>query len=275
MEKVIGIKIPYTKQVMYLPSEEAYEIGANVLIESGGGKFITQICTGLEEKTIMHHIYKRSRIIGLATNEDKELYDKNLFARNEEYVRIFNSGIKQLDLKISLLGVWQSIDDKYVKFIYYSNTKINFKEIIDYVLKRSRRRIRIELVQVGTREYTTLLGGYGVCGNELCCHARSYAVPPITSETLKYIGYRIDIKEQLIGTCGKYKCCLLYEAQEYRNFMEKLPDYNDLIIYEGKKYRVADINIFTKLISLASGKERIEVPYEEFLAEQEINGSNT
>ncbi len=272
MSKVIGIKIPYLKQIQYVYTDEKLEPGTKVIIDTSGGKFLCEVATKLETKNMMHSVYKNSKFVRVATPTD-ELQNLKALNENTTLCNIFEKGIKALSLPITLIGVWQSIDNKYIKIMYYSLEKINFKDIIGYVLKRYNRRIRIELVQVGTREYNALMGGYGVCGYELCCHNRNYTVPAITSETLRYIGYRIDIKDQLIGACSKYKCCLLYEANEYKRLMRNLPNYNEKIDYQNGVYTVVDINIFSKKVILVSKQERIEVDFSYFTSKGEKNDS--
>ncbi len=267
MNKVVGIKIPYLKQIQYIQVDQTLEPKTKIIIDTAGGKFICEVATKLETRNMMHSIYKKAKFIRIATLDDERRYLKTL-SDNQKICSIFKAGIEHLELPVTLIGIWQSIDNKYIKIMYYSLEKINFHDIIGYVLKRYNRRIRIELVQVGTREYNALIGGYGVCGYELCCHNRNYTVPAITSQTLKYIGYRIDIKDQLIGSCSKYKCCLLYEANEYRRLMHDLPEYNTKIIYENEQYIVADINIFSKKVILTNKKNRLELDFDYFSREE-------
>lgn len=267
MNKVVGIKIPYVKQIQYIYTDQELEPKTKIIVDSSGGQFLCEVATKLETKNMMHSVYKKTKFLRLATNED-EIKNLSTLEENSKICKIFNNGVVALELPVTLIGIWQSIDNKYLKIMYYSLDKIQFKDIIGYVLKRYNRRIRIELVQVGTREYNSLIGGYGVCGYELCCHNRNYTVPAITSETLRYIGYRVDIKDQLIGVCSKYKCCLLYEANEYKRLMRDLPNYNDKIEYENQIFNVVDINIFSKKIILIGKKERIELDFDYFKKEQ-------
>ncbi len=267
MNEVIGIKIPYLKQIQYLYTDTDYEVGTKVIINSGGGEFQCEISSTKEPKTMMHNIYKASKIIRVATEADELKYLQTL-NENRKLAAIFKKGVRTLNLPVSFIGIWQSIDNKYIKIMYYSTKKINFREIIGFMLKFYNRKVRIEMVQVGNREYNALIGGYGVCGYELCCHNRHYTVPPITSETLRYIGYRIDIKEQLIGSCNKYKCCLLYEAEEYKSLLKHLPNYGAKIKYKNKIYSVVDINIFSKIITVAFKNERIDLPFSYFEKEK-------
>jgi hypothetical protein len=112
-----------------------------------------------------------------------------------------------------------------------------------------------------------------MCGYELCCHNRNYTPPVISTSLLKHIGYRIDLKDQMSGNCGKYKCCLLYEAEEYMDFMENLPDYYQKISYNNQIYTVMDINIFNMIITITNKKEKLEVHYDEFI--KVYNGNNS
>ncbi len=271
MDKLIGIKLPFLKQISYVPSKEDYEPGTKIIIDSNNGLYQCEVATRTETRNLMHNEIKRTKTVRVATSEDKK---RNLkaFEEMERLDNIVNQAIKDLSLPITFIGIWPSIDLKYVKIYYYSNTTIQFAEIIKYILKHYNRRIRIELVQVGTREYHGMVGGIGICGYELCCHARHYSAPPITTETIRYIGYRITLKDQLIGSCSKYKCCLLYEAEEYRHYLKALPNFQDKIKYNGKNYKIADINIFTKQLTIVNRYDRVDLPFSYFTEKNKDQG---
>lgn len=263
MSKLIGIRIPYLKQISYISCDEDFQPNSEIVINSNNGYYLCEVASNLEKQNLMHNVMKKTKAVRLATPKDKR---KNLkaFEELEIFNEIVKEAIKKLELPITLIGVWPSIDQSYMKIYYYSNSMIKFADIISYILKHYNKRVRIELVQVGRREYSAKIGGIGICGYELCCHSRHYSAPPITTETIRYIGYRITLKDQLIGSCSKYKCCLLYEAEEYRHYLKYLPNYGQKIQYEGKTYNIADINIFTKNLTLVNRYDRIELPFSYF-----------
>ncbi len=267
MNKIIGIKIPFLKQVSYIKCDQEYEPGAQVIVNSNNGLYQSEIATKLEARNLMHNEMKRTSVVRLASKQD-QMMNIDAFEDLNALEQIVKDGIEKLKLEVSYIGIWPSIDQKFVKIYYYSNAAIKFADIINYILKNYRKRIRVELVQVGTREYHGMIGGIGVCGYELCCHARHYSAPPITTETIRYIGYRITLKDQLIGSCSKYKCCLLYEADEYRHYLKHLPNFDKKIKYEGKVYKIADINIFTKQITIVNRYNRIDLPFDYFINER-------
>ncbi len=268
MDKLIGVRIPFLKQISYIKSKEDYKPGEYVVINSNNGEYVCEVATHLETKNLMHSQLKNTYVKELAS-DDVKLQNIEAFESMDKFASVVKLAIKELKLPITYLGVWPSIDRKFIKIYYYTNEMIKFGEVISFILKKYNQRVRIEMVQVGTREYHGLIGGVGICGYELCCHSRHYSAPAITSETIRYIGYRITLKDQLIGSCSKYKCCLLYEAEEYRRYLKHLPNFGTKITYENKKYNIADINIFTKQITIVNRYDRIDLPFSYFIKQEE------
>ena len=272
MERVVGIKIPFINQVYFLKTNQEHNSGDYIIIKSNNGNFLCEVASKTEIFKSRHQLYKNSEFLREATNDDIKEYSKSVIINNK-YLNDFKNATKKLNIPIECTGVWPSIDGKYVKFFYYATQPVAFNKLIPELLKNISRKIRVELVQIGSREYNAILGGFGVCGYELCCHNRSYSTPSITTSSLKYIGYRIDLKDQLFGNCGKYKCCLLFEAEEYIDFTKNLPDYYEKIIFNDIEYTVMDLNIFNKIVTLQSKQEKIEIHYDEFT--KVYNGNNT
>ena len=252
MSKIIGVSIPVLSQTYYVSSENEYQINDIVVIESNGGKFLCKVVTDAQEFNNNYLLLKKSRILSRATQE--QIQSELLSNDDEFFNKIFDEVIKEQELNISNLGVWVGIDNRSIKFIYYSTSKIEFGSIVKSIIRKSYRNTRVELMQVGNRENTAIIGGFGVCGRSLCCQSYSFATPSITQQKLNHLGYKVEMKEMLVGPCGKYKCCLLFEAEEYEKYRKNMPDKNKTIVYKGNKCKVTYLNIF---------KEEVTICYQE------------
>ena len=65
--------------------------------------------------------------------------------------------------------------------------------------------------QVGVRDEAKLLGGYGHCGQPLCCTAHLQQFFPITIRMAKDQGLSLN-PAKISGRCGRLMCCLKYEC---------------------------------------------------------------
>ena len=82
-------------------------------------------------------------------------------------------------------------------------------------------RVRVELKQIGVRDKAKIVGGYGVCGRELCCSSYMKDFHPLS---IKMVRTRAAAQSQRIsGVCGRVKCCMAYEYQVYREFSGPFP----------------------------------------------------
>ncbi len=73
-------------------------------------------------------------------------------------------------------------------------------------------RTRIEMKQIGVRDEAGLLGGVGTCGYQLCCSLFLTKFHPITTKMVKAQNLPVN-NSQLLGACGRLKCCLAYEYE--------------------------------------------------------------
>jgi len=66
--------------------------------------------------------------------------------------------------------------------------------------------------QIGVRDEAGLLGGVGTCGYQLCCSMFLTKFHPITTKMVKAQNLPVN-NSQLLGACGRLKCCLAYEYE--------------------------------------------------------------
>lgn len=81
---------------------------------------------------------------------------------------------------------------------------------------------RVELLQVGDRDVAKLIGGLGRCGRELCC---SQWLPKFEAISVRMAKeqYLPISAEGLARACGRLRCCLRYEYEQYRQINRELP----------------------------------------------------
>lgn len=272
MKTVIGIKYPFINQTYYVEVNEDFEPGTYVKVKANHGKFLYEVAQKRHAYNKSYHDLKPVKSVEVATADEIQKYLDNQKIC-EHANKIFRRSCAEINYNLELLGSTVSLCNKNIKFTYYSEQRIEFKQLITLLIKRLPRQYKIELFQVGNREYFSQYGGYGICGYELCCHVRNFSTPPITINQIKYLSYRLDIKGNLLGSCGKYRCCLLYEADEYEQYTKYLPDLQSKIKYKDEVCEVLSINIFEKLVTLRSNSGRFEVAFSE-LMEGQVDESN-
>lgn len=92
-------------------------------------------------------------------------------------------------------------------------------------LKKDLRRIldtRVELFQIGPRDLSKELDGLGACGIQRCC-ARFLTKFDSVSIRMAKVQQISLTPSEVTGLCGRLRCCLAYEYEQYAEAAHGLP----------------------------------------------------
>ncbi len=81
---------------------------------------------------------------------------------------------------------------------------------------------QIVMQRIGPRDVAKLLGGYGACGAPRCCSTFLTEFSPISIKMAKVQGLSLN-PEEITGMCGRLRCCLVFEYEQYAEATKKLP----------------------------------------------------
>ena len=111
-------------------------------------------------------------------------------------------------------------------FFFTAEGRVDFRQLIRDLA--SNLRHRIEMKQVGVRDEAKVIGGYGVCGETLCCSTWLPQFAPVTIKMAKNQGLALN-PSKISGVCGRLMCCLQYEHDNYKLLIKNLPRVNSHI----------------------------------------------
>jgi cell fate regulator YaaT (PSP1 superfamily) len=121
-------------------------------------------------------------------------------------------------------------------FYYIADERVDFRQLIKVFAEEFR--IRIEMKQIGARQEAGLIGGIGVCGQELCCSRYMSDFQSITTQVARTQDLSLN-PQKLAGQCSKLKCCINYEAPAYIDAHTNIPQVRaPLETDEGPAYLV-------------------------------------
>ncbi len=134
----------------------------------------------------------------------------------------------------------------------------------------------VEMRQIGPRDVAKLIGGGGACGKaERCCSSFLTDFSPISIKMAKVQGISLNPSE-ITGMCGRLRCCLVYEYEQYVEARKQLPRRNKMIGTPFGEGRVIDIHPLQDAVTVVipeEGRKLVErrdlVPLEELRALQE------
>jgi cell fate regulator YaaT (PSP1 superfamily) len=99
----------------------------------------------------------------------------------------------------------------------------------------------IEMRQIGPRDVAKLLGGMGACGIESrCCSTFLTEFSPISIKMAKEQGISLTPNE-ITGMCGRLRCCLIYEYEQYVAARKELPKRNKKVVTPKGEGKVVDV----------------------------------
>ncbi len=147
------------------------------------------------------------------TDEEEEL----LVQRRVEEVKamkLIKDKVKEHQLNMKVSNVEFNHDESIIFCYFTAPERVDFRELVRDLGHTFRKRI--ELKQIGARDETRMIGGHGHCGNQLCCSGvfRAAILPSVSMKMAKTQKLSTN-PQNLLGLCGKLRCCLAYEYKEY------------------------------------------------------------
>ncbi|HOW35132.1 MAG TPA: regulatory iron-sulfur-containing complex subunit RicT [Candidatus Omnitrophota bacterium] len=191
-------------------------------------------------------------VIRLATAEDlKRIEDNKKKAREAIATAVKKIAESKLDMQI--VKCEYSFDGAKVIFFFTAEGRVDFRELVKDLARIFK--VRIELKQIGVRDKSKVVGGFGICGRDLCCASYMKSFHPLTIKMSKEQGLPLN-PSKISGTCGRIKCCMAYEYAVYREYSRDMPRLGEKINTPDGKGKVVDLNILRRCatVDLGDGK---------------------
>lgn len=126
-----------------------------------------------------------------------------------------------LNLNMKISSVEFQGDKSKAIFYYTAENRVDFRELIKRYAETFE--VKIEMKQIGARQEAGMVGGIGSCGRELCCSTWRTDLTTISIQAAKYQDLPAHV-QKLAGQCGKLKCCLIYEIDNYIEQWNEIPE---------------------------------------------------
>jgi cell fate regulator YaaT (PSP1 superfamily) len=109
-------------------------------------------------------------------------------------------------------------------------------------MQRLFPKTHVELRQIGPRDVAKILCGLGACGLETrCCSMFLTEFSPVSIKMAKEQGISLNPQE-ITGMCGRLRCCLVYEYEQYVAARKNLPRRGKRVGTPRGEGKVLDIN---------------------------------
>jgi cell fate regulator YaaT (PSP1 superfamily) len=167
--------------------------------------------------------------------------------------------VKKMGIPIKVISADYNFDGSRLLFSFTSEQRVDFRDLVKELTRNLRTRI--EMKQVGARDETKLMDGYGRCGRRLCCSSWLTEFHPVSIKMAKQQNLPLAPSE-ISGLCGRLLCCLAYENETYVEMKKVLPKVGSQVeTEEGVLAIVRGVNVIkeTVLLILEGGDSYVEV----------------
>lgn len=208
-----------------------------------------------------------SKIIRKATEYDLSILELNKL-KEEEGFKKFNELAKKYGLSMKLVDVHVFFDKSKMIFYFTAEKRVDFREIVKELA--AYFKIRIELRQIGVRDEAKIVGGLGPCGMDLCCKSFLTDFESISIKMAKDQNLPLN-PLKISGICGRLMCCLKYEYDSYKEFMDIAPERGTVVKTKFGKGAVAGYDPLKKSIIVEFESEnKLLIPLSEVEVTNEV-----
>lgn len=216
----------------------------------------------IEDGEVQNNDERSIVIVRKATERDLETFKKNK-EKKLEILKLSKSEIKRLGLSMKLVDVHISLDGSNAIVLFTADERVDFRELVKNLSKIFHRSVRMH--QVGSRDEARKLGGCGVCGRDLCCLRFPGNLPSISIDMARVQQIAHRGSERISGVCGRLMCCLSYEAGQYQQMLEGMPELRSSVKIREGKGEVIELNALTGDVKIRMSDGAIMVVKKEAL----------
>lgn len=226
MQEIVGIRFKKTGKIYFFDSKGIkLKKGDSAVVETARGIELGEVAIenkAIEESKIVAPL---KPVLRCATEEDKKSYEQNEKKAKEAY-KICEEKIAFHKLDMKLVDVEYTFDNTKLLFYFTADGRIDFRDLVKDLA--SIYKTRIELRQIGVRDEVKMLGGFGMCGRELCCCNHLSDLNPVSIKMAKEQGLSLN-PTKISGVCGRLMCCLKHEQDVYEEKLSRLPSQGSIV----------------------------------------------
>lgn len=204
-----------------------FKTGDSCLVELDYGKDVGEILEvyDLSAEEISKNRIPAFRVLRLLRPEDQKVMEANA-----KEAQVVGNELREIaatkKIFIKLLHLRFSYDRKKFFFRYSASDQVDLRSFRG-TLER-KYRTKIDLWQIGIRDEAAMIGALGICGRPVCCSQKKYHFRTVNVQMVKDQGLPLN-PVTINGTCGRLKCCLRYELEQYQEAAARMPKIGTLV----------------------------------------------
>ncbi len=162
-----------------------------------------------------------------ATEEEIKKMEQTQTSKQKD-IDLCQKLIEENQLAMKVIDVYYSLDGGKITFAFAAEGRVDFRSLLRDLTARYHKSIRLQ--QLGVRDVARAWGDIGICGRRQCCKSNLKKLSNINTEMadLQQVSHRGS--DRLSGACGRYKCCLAYELDLYKEKVGKMPPIGSVVM---------------------------------------------
>jgi cell fate regulator YaaT (PSP1 superfamily) len=248
MTKVIGVRFRTAGKIYYFsPGKYVIKKGDHVIVETARGVEYGTVVSEPSEIEDDKVVKPLKTVLRTSSTKDDEQEKANR-EKEKEAFKVCLEKIKKHGLDMKLIDAEYTFDNNKILFYFTADGRIDFRELVKDLA--AVFKTRIELRQIGVRDETKIIGGYGICGRPLCCHSYLSDFVPVSIKMAKEQSLSLN-PTKISGVCGRLMCCLKNEEDVYEELNRKMPGVGDFCIAkDGLSGEVSSVNILRQTLKI-------------------------
>ncbi len=225
-QKIVGVRFMPVGKVYHFDGTHLRDLrsGDWVIVSTTRGKQIGQVAS-MEPPKHGAADGPFKLIERIATNRDLAL--KKYWETQElDAMLVGREKAKALNVDCKVVKAEYTFDGARLSFLYSveENVEVNVEPLRAEL--QSQFKAKVDMRLIGPRDAAKIIGGGGACGlTERCCSKFLTDFSPISVKMAKEQGLSLNPQE-ITGMCGRLRCCLLYEYEQYVEARKLLPKRN-------------------------------------------------
>jgi cell fate regulator YaaT (PSP1 superfamily) len=261
---IVGIRFQKVGKIYHFDASNARDllIGDFAVVETSRGRQLGEVIQIVDKpsrppegtwKPIHHKATPRDLVL-------RQLWQK------KELEAMINCRAKLAEAPVpgvKIVAAEFTFDGSRLAFLYSTEAegKVDLRRLRN-VMQRLYPRTHVEMRQIGPRDVAKILGGMGACGLEnRCCSMFLTEFSPISIKMAKEQGISLTPSE-ITGMCGRLRCCLVYEYEQYVEARKDLPKRGKRVVTPQGEGKVVDVYPLKQVVvvELDSGV-RVDLPH--------------
>lgn len=217
-----------------------------VVVETANGPGIGRVVAEALEKTEGDLSSPLRRVLRKANADDLER-ERRARAHAAEVLEACRARVRDLGLALRPVDAESSMDRTRITVSYTSEERVDFRQLVRALA--GQFRCRVEMRQLGARDEAKVLDGIGPCGQQLCCTRWITEFQPVSIKMAKLQHLALN-PGKLAGVCGRLKCCLRYEIENYQGAERELPGLGAKVFTASGEGRVVGLNLLERKVQI-------------------------